>query len=538
MERLALDLILLVTFLGISALLAGAEAAYFSLTRLGSAHLEPEESPGHALLVRVLRDPRDLLITLLVGITLVNIAAAALATQVATTLFGPRGIGIAIPVMVFLIVVFGEVLPMTIAVGMPHRFGLLVARPVLALRWLLTPVRLLLGAFTRLVSRAADGEGVAKTAISEAELRTLVEVGHQEGVVQRKEREMIHGVFELGETSVAELMVPRTDVFGIDVATSPDQLLPAIRANLHHRIPVYEDSLRPRAGHPPRQGAPALLRGPAARLRPPGAPHGPYFVPQSKRADALLREFKVKKLRMAIVVDEYGGTAGLITLEDLLEQVVGDIRDEFEAEERLAQPVDERVWRVVAKMSIGDFNAVTGLSISDEHFDTVGGWVLDLFGRVPHRGETVEADGIRVTVEDHAPRTASSRCSSGCRRHRNARPRRRTGPRCRTPTSGPGVGRDSRRHPRRRAAVPARLGVLLERRDRVPGRQPGAPPPPRRAGLAHRARIHGSVPAAGAASVHRDDGRHDRPRRLVGDRDRRPARRGSVARPPCGPRSS
>ena len=143
MERLVLDLLLLGALLGVSALLAGAEAAYFSLSRLGSAHLEPTESAEHALLARVLRDPRDLLITLLVGITLVNIAASALATQVATLLLGPRGIGIAIPVMVFLIVVFGEVLPMTIAVGMPHRFGLLVARPVLALQWVLTPVRLL-----------------------------------------------------------------------------------------------------------------------------------------------------------------------------------------------------------------------------------------------------------------------------------------------------------------------------------------------------------------------------------------------------------
>src|SRR5262249_27755958 len=148
MERLVLDLLLLIGFLGISALLAGAEAAYFSLSRLGSAHLEPEESPGHALLARVLRDPRDLLITLLVGITLVNIAASALATQVATALFGPRGVGLAIPLMVFLIVVFGEVLPMTLAVGAPHRFGLALVRPVLALQWLLTPVRLLLGAFT------------------------------------------------------------------------------------------------------------------------------------------------------------------------------------------------------------------------------------------------------------------------------------------------------------------------------------------------------------------------------------------------------
>jgi putative hemolysin len=398
-ERLVLDLLLLVAFLGVSALLAGAEAAYFSLSRLGSAHLEPEESPGHALLARVLRDPRDLLITLLVGITLVNIAASALATQVATALFGAHGVGIAIPIMVFLIVVFGEVLPMTLAVGTPHRFGLLLARPVLALQWLLTPARLLLGAFTRLISRAADGEGVAKAAITEAELRTLVEVGHQEGVVQRTEREMIHGVFELGETTVGEVMVPRTDVFGIDVATPPDRLLDAIRANLHHRVPVYEGSLDHvvgilqvkdllpyYAGLPPEFDLRAHL-------------DGPYFVPQSKRADALLREFKARKHRMAVVVDEYGGTAGVVTLEDILEEVVGEIRDEFEAEERLAQPVDERTWRVAAKMAIGDFNSVTGLSIPDEHFDTVGGWVLDLFGRVPHRGESVEANGIRVTVE-------------------------------------------------------------------------------------------------------------------------------------------
>ena len=201
---------------------------------------------------------------------------------------------------------------------------------------------MLLGAFTHFVSRAADGEGVAKAAISEAELRTLVEVGHQEGVVQRKEREMIHGVFELGETTVAEVMVPRTDVFGVDVATPPDRLLPAIRANLHHRVPVYEGSLDHVLGIllvkellPYYAGLP-----PDFDLRAHLTP--PYFVPQSKRADALLREFKAKKLRTAIVVDEYGGTAGLITLEDLLEEVVGEIRDEFEAEERLAQPVDER----------------------------------------------------------------------------------------------------------------------------------------------------------------------------------------------------
>ncbi|PYO29934.1 MAG: HlyC/CorC family transporter [Candidatus Rokuibacteriota bacterium] len=399
LERLILQGLLLVLFLATSAFLAAAEAAYFSLSRLGTAHLEPDESPGHALLARVLRDPHDLLVTLLAGTTLVNIAASALATELATALLGPNGVAVAIPVMIFLIVVFAGILPMTVAVGAPHKIGLWAARPVLALAWLLTPVRALLGAFTAWVSRWASPNATPPASISEAELRTLVEVGHREGVVQRTEREMIHGVFELGETTVGDIMTPRTDIFGVEAGTAPERLLDEIRAHLHSRVPVYEGSLDHIVGIlstkdllPYYAGLPADFS-----LRPYLA--APYFVPQTKRADALLREFKAKQLRMAIVVDEYGGTAGLVTLEDILEEVVGEIRDEFDSEERLAQRLDDRTWRVAAKMPVADFAAATGLRISDEHFDTVGGWVLDLFGRVPHRGESLDAEGVRVTVE-------------------------------------------------------------------------------------------------------------------------------------------
>ncbi len=399
MDRLILDLLLLLGLLALSGLLSGAEAAYFSLSRLGTTHLEPSESATHARFTRVLRDPHDLLITLLVGITLVNIAAAAFATEVATSLLGAKGVGLAIPVMIFLIVIFSEVLPMTLAVGAPHRFGSLVAQPVLALAWLLTPVRAVLGAFTRLVSRwAATGETPA-AAITEAELRTLVEVGHREGVVQRTEREMIHGVFELGETTVGDIMTPRTDVFGVEFATAPERLLGEIRQHLHHRVPVYEGSLDNVVGMLSTKDLLPYYAGLPGDFALRRLLTAPYFVPQTKRADALLREFQAKKLQTAIVVDEYGGTAGLVTLEDILEEVVGEIRDEFDPEERLAQAVDERTYRVAAKMPIADFNAVTGLAVSDENFDTVGGWVLDLFGRVPHRGESLETDGVRVAVE-------------------------------------------------------------------------------------------------------------------------------------------
>jgi CBS domain containing-hemolysin-like protein len=179
----------------------------------------------------------------------------------------------------------------------------------------------------------------------------------------------------------------------------PEALLPEVRAHLHHRVPVYDGSLDNVVGIlstkdllPYHRGLPSDFE--LRRLLRP-----PYFVPQTKRADALLREFQAKKLRTAIVVDEYGGTAGLVTLEDILEEVVGEIRDEFESEERLAQMVDERTYRVAAKMPITEFNALTDLAVSDENFDTVGGWVLDLFGRVPHRGESIESGGVRVTVE-------------------------------------------------------------------------------------------------------------------------------------------
>lgn len=399
MDRLLLELILLLLFLAASGLLAGAEAAYFSLNRLGRAPREDDDTPGQALLARLLRNPHDLLIAIVVGITLVNIAAAALATAVATSFLGPRGVALAIPVTIFLIVVFGEVLPMTVAVGSPQRFGLAAARPVLALAWLLTPARKLLGAFTILIERLVAREETPQTAITEAELRTLVEVGHREGVVERTEREMIHGVFELGETTVGDVMRPRTDVFAVEVATPPDRLLAEVRANLHNRVPVYEGTLDNVLGIlstktllPHYRGLPPDFDV-RRRLTP------AYFVPLTKRVDALLREFRSKRLQLAIVVDEYGGTAGLVTLEDILEEVVGEIRDEFETEERLAQPVDERTFRVAAKMPIADFNAATRLAISDETFDTVGGWVLDLFGRVPHRGESLETGGVRVVVE-------------------------------------------------------------------------------------------------------------------------------------------
>jgi CBS domain containing-hemolysin-like protein len=235
--------------------------------------------------------------------------------------------------------------------------------------------------------------------ITEEELRTLVDVGAREGVVDRTEREMIHGVIELEDTLVREVMVPRLDMFCLDVTTPREAILDHLRENVHSRVPVFEETVDQIVGVLYTKDLLPHLRGlpPDFDLR--ARLHPPYFVPESKRADALLREFQAKKLHMGIVVDEYGGTAGLVALEDLLEELVGEIRDEFDEEERLIQPVGDRALRVAGKLPIDELNAATGLRISGEAYDTVGGWVLDLFGRVPHKGEKKETAEVLVTVE-------------------------------------------------------------------------------------------------------------------------------------------
>jgi CBS domain containing-hemolysin-like protein len=397
-SQIVLDLIGLGLLVLCSALLTGAEAAFFSLGR--SRLKESGERQGEDPLAPLLREPHELLVTLLVGITLVNIGASALAASVAAKLFGPAGLVVAIAGMIFLLTVFGEVLPMTLAVEHPRRFSLWVSRPVRWLSKLLTPIRVSLGALAALTLRIVGSERQpGDPTVSAEELRTLVDVGTSEGVVERGEREMIHKVLELEDTLVRTVMVPRPDMFCLDVTTPTGELLDRLRDQLHSRVPVFEETIDQIIGVLYTKDLLPHLRGLPSDFTLRAHLHPPYFVPESKRADALLREFQAKKIHLAIVVDEYGGTAGLVTLEDLLEELVGEIRDEFDEEERLIQRVGPRNFRVSGKLPIDELSAVTGLQIPRVSFETVGGWVLDLFGRVPHRGEKKDAGEAVVTVE-------------------------------------------------------------------------------------------------------------------------------------------
>lgn len=396
-EALALKAFLLLALVVCSGLLTGAEAAYFSL---GRARLRRLTSPGEPARVPLIERPHELLVTLLVGITVLNIAAAALAATMVRDLLPARlGLGVQIVGMILLLTTFGEVLPMTLGVKYPEGFLAVVGRPVAWLERALSPVRLLLAGLTAVVVRVVGRDRTPQPELSEDELRALVDVGASEGVVERGEREMIHRVFELEDTLVRSIMVPRTDMFCLDVEAPAAEILPALREQLHSRVPVYEGSIDVIVGVLYTKDLLPHIHGlpPDFELR--AHLHPPYFVPGSKRADLLLQEFQAKKLHLAIVVDEHGGTAGLVSLEDLLEELVGEIADEYDEPERLIQRLDAATFRVAGKLPIDELNAATGLDVPGNAYETVGGWVLDLFGRVPRQAERAATAGATVTVQ-------------------------------------------------------------------------------------------------------------------------------------------
>jgi putative hemolysin len=334
-EHLGLRFFALGVLIVCSAILTGAEAAYFSLGRARLRHVadpdDPEGTPKpEGASKPLIERPHELLVTLLVGITLINISAAAIAATIADSLFGPSwGVLVEMIVLIFVLTTFGEVLPMTLAVKYPDRFLAFAGRPVAWLGVVLAPVRAALAGLTALTVGLLGQGRVDQSTLSEEELRTLVDVGASEGVVERAEREMIHKVFELEDTFVRSVMVPRPDMICLDVATPAAQILPALREHLHSRVPVYEGSIDVIVGILYTKDLLPYMDGLPVGFDFRAHLHPPYFVPESKRADTLLQEFQAKRLHMAIVVDEYGGTAGLVTLEDLLEELVGEISDEY-----------------------------------------------------------------------------------------------------------------------------------------------------------------------------------------------------------------
>jgi magnesium and cobalt exporter, CNNM family len=312
---------------------------------------------------------------------------------------GVSAVVITVITLTIVALLFGVFVPRALGVRYPTGILLALLVPIEAVRWVTRPIVEILWLLTRAITRPF-GVPAQTTAVSEDEIRALVETGEEQGVLHEQERDMIQGIFELGEKHVHDVMVPRTDVRAIDVETPGASVLDQVVAVGHSRIPVYEgspdniigilyvkDLFRRLARGEKNVSLRQYLRA-------------PHFVPETKRVDELLGEMQRNKLHMAIVVDEYGGTAGLVTIEDLVEEIVGEIRDEYDVEQELVIPVSEREALMDGRVPFGDVREAFDLDLEpSEDYDTLGGYILHELGRLPRPGEEVRTDGVRFTVE-------------------------------------------------------------------------------------------------------------------------------------------
>ena len=393
--------IVLLVLLGISAWLSAAETALLAANRARIQQLDEAGDPRARAVRRLLEEPGRLLTTLLAGDNIVNVAATVLATSVILSVYGwPRGVPYALIGIVLVLLIFGEIVPKTIAAKYADRLALGFARPLAAFSVVLEPVVRALSALGAIVARPLGGRvNLNSPLVTEEEIRELVKVGEEEGVIEETEREMIHSIFEFGDTVAREVMVPRIDMACVADTETVAGSLRLIRTEQHSRLPVYHGTIDQIVGivHV-KDLLTAMLDGRSeAPVKDVARPA--YFIPESQSLARLLREFRRRKTEMAIVVDEYGGTAGLVTTEDLLEEIVGPILDEYDVEEKLVEIVNESVALVDGRASLQEINEALHLDLPVGEVDTIGGFIYSLLGHVPAQGESVTYDGVELFVE-------------------------------------------------------------------------------------------------------------------------------------------
>ncbi len=398
-----LDITALLVLVCLAAFFAASEAALVSLTRLRARGMLERGIRRADAVIKLLDDRNKFLTSILVGNTIVLLAADSLSTYVFLKAGLPDAALLSTVVMTVLFLLFGEIIPKTVAVSDSDRWSLRLAPLMLRAAWFMTP---LVRSFTWLTDLILKPFGIPAHArqlfVTEEDIRTLVNVGAEQKVLQEEEREMIHSVIEFGDTIVREVMTPRRDVVAVSVEESPRRALDLVIAEGYSKLPVYEETKDDIIGvvHD-RELLIALANGtlattPLRTLQRPVA-----HVPENKKIAELLREMQRAKFSLAIVVDEYGGTAGLVTMEDLLEEIVGEIRDEHdEGEEEPIRIVSADEAVVDAGTNIEDVNAKLGTRLPHEEFETIGGYTVGLFGRLPKEGEeTTAGDHTRLKVE-------------------------------------------------------------------------------------------------------------------------------------------
>ncbi len=386
--------VVLFVLLVLSGFFSSSETALFSISKAKAIHLAKEKGRTNTLIKKMKDDPHRLLSTILIGNNLVNVGASAIATAITIGLVESHAVGIATGIMTFAILIFGEIFPKTIATRNNILIARLVIFPIYWLSVLFYPIILFLNFIPKLT-----GKMHKRPIVTEEELMTFVEVVEEEGGIEEEEKELIENIFEFDDTSSSEIMTPRADMFVIDgdeelkleeVVKSGFTRIPVIEGDIDHVVGILnvKDLFRHQATSDEAADVRKIMRK-------------PYFVPENKKLDRLLQQFKERKQHMAIVVDEHGGISGLITLEDAIEEIVGEIIDETDTVEPHIIKTKPNEWRVLGKSEIDEVNETIKMDIPDSReYDTFSGYVLDQIGRIPQEQEEIPLGNFLITVKE------------------------------------------------------------------------------------------------------------------------------------------
>lgn len=392
------QIIFLLVLLALSGFFSGSETAIISLSDAKVRQLAKEKKRGSATLSLLKQDPHKLLITILIGNNLVNIGASVLATVVFTDFFGSTGLGIATGVMTLLVLIFGEITPKSFATKYSVGISLFVAKPLYILQVLLSPIIWIMDKIVKFLMNMMGSE-YNEEDVSEEEIKALIELGAEKGSIEKREKELLKNILQFNDITVEEVMTPRVSIEALSEDSTLQEAIDFVIKKSHSRIPVYEDTIDNVVGivtikdilmfseqynDNKKLGNCELKK--------------PLIVPVSKKIDVLFKEFQKARTHLAIVLDEYGGTAGLVTLEDLLEEIVGEIIDESDVEEMPIKSVSDYEIEAHGVTKLEDINDYLGITIKGHEKEAVSALILDKLNRFPKTGEVIEFPNAKIKV--------------------------------------------------------------------------------------------------------------------------------------------
>jgi putative hemolysin len=397
MIEFAIEILLFVICVLFTAFFSSSEVALISITRAKARTLANEGKKGSEAVAALKDSPEHLLITILIGNTLVTTAAAAIATAVAIQIFGDIGVGIATVFVVVVLLVFGEIGPKIYAARASDSFILTVAPVILFASRIFSPIIWLV---ERVSPTFGIGKETSEPAVTEEEIKEWIDVGKEDGTIEQGEQEMLYSVLEFADTTAREIMTPRVDVTLMEDTVNFEEAIRIFNETGFSRIPVYHDQIDNITGILNVKDVFSAMVSHRKDSTIKEVMYDPMFVPETKKIDDLLKELQVHRVQMAIVIDEYSSFVGIATVEDILEEIVGDIMDEYDKEEPDIQNISEGVFVVDAQMWVEDINERMEIDLPvDESYETVGGLIIDRLGHIPlHPGEKVEINEGKITL--------------------------------------------------------------------------------------------------------------------------------------------